>query len=150
MKKGSKNEIPLHGAIFWALVSGKIIKLALQLVWKKKLHKMAYVLWTCVDSKAYAHGNGHIHGIIHDYLPKFGTNIGVTIVYNVSIGICNYLVIESKIFIFQVLEMIFCEGCASNSFKICSIAFFTKIRSHWMAINQVSVISEYHCYIPSI
>ena len=73
MKKGSKNEIPLHGAIFCALVCAKIIKLAVQHVWKKHLHKMGYVVWTSMDSKAYAHGNGHIHGIIHDYLPKFGT-----------------------------------------------------------------------------
>jgi hypothetical protein len=103
-----------------------------------------------VDSKAYAYGNGHVHGIIHDYLPKFGTTIGVSIVDNVSIGICNYLEIKSKIFIFQVLEMTFCEGSASNSFEICSISFFTKSRSHWMATDQVSVISEYYCYIPSI
>ena len=60
-----------------------------------------------MDSKAYAHGNGHIHGIIHDYSPKFDTNIGVTIVDNVSIGIFNYLEIKSKIFILKVLKMTF-------------------------------------------
>jgi hypothetical protein len=43
----------------------------------------------------------------HDYVPKFGTTIGVTIVDNVFIGICNYFVIKNKIFIFQVLEMSF-------------------------------------------
>ena len=113
--------------VFYALVCWKNIKLAIQHVWKKNLHKMAYLGWTFADSKAYAHGNGHIHGIIHDYLTKFGTTIGVTIVDNISIGICNYLVIKIKIFILQVLEMTFCEGTASNSFEICSISFLAKV-----------------------
>ena len=60
-----------------------------------------------MDSKAYAHGNGHVHGIIHDYLSKFGRTTCVIIVDNVSIGICNYLVIKNKFFIFQVLEITF-------------------------------------------
>jgi hypothetical protein len=50
----------------------------------KKYHKMAYQQWTCVDFKAHAHGNGHIHEKIHDNMPKFGTTIGATIVDNVS------------------------------------------------------------------
>jgi len=57
---------------------------------------MANLVRTCEDSKAYAHGNCHIHGIIQDYLPKFGTIIGVSIMDNVSIGICHYLVKKVK------------------------------------------------------
>ena len=41
---------------------------------------MAYLEWTCVDFKAYAHGNDHIHGKLHDNTPKFGATIGVIIV----------------------------------------------------------------------
>ena len=51
---------------------------------KKKHHKFDYLLWTCVDFMAYAHGNGHIHGNIHDNMPQFGTSSGVTIVDNVA------------------------------------------------------------------
>ena len=45
---------------------------------------MTYLELTCVDCKTYAHGNGHIHGKIHDNMPKFGTTIGVIIMDNVS------------------------------------------------------------------
>ena len=45
---------------------------------------MAYLEWTCVDFKAYAHRNGHIQSTIHDNMPKFVTNIGVTFVDNFS------------------------------------------------------------------
>ena len=83
-EKGSKIQMPLHWAILCALFCGKNIKLAIQQVWKKNLHKFDYLLWTCVDFKAYAHGNGHIHGKIHDNMPKFGTSSGVTIVDNVA------------------------------------------------------------------
>ena len=84
MKKGSKIQMPLHWAILCALVCDKNIKLTIQQVWKKNFHKMAYLVWTCVDFKAYAHGNGHIHGKIHDSMPKFHTTSGVTIMENVA------------------------------------------------------------------
>ena len=84
MKNGSKIQMPLHLAILCALVCGKNIKLAIQHVWKKNLHKFDYLQWTCVDFMAYAHGNCHIHGKIHDNKPKFGTTNGVTIVDNVA------------------------------------------------------------------
>jgi hypothetical protein len=51
-------------------------------------------------------------------MPKFSTTIGVTIVDNVSMGICHYFGIKNKNFIFHVLEIIFSEGSASNSFGI--------------------------------
>ena len=47
-------------------------------------NKFANPVWTCVDFKANALANGHIHGKIHDNMPKFGTTIGVTIVDNVA------------------------------------------------------------------
>ena len=44
-----------------------------------------------MDFKAYAHGYGHIHGIAHDNMVKFGTTMGVTIINNVAIGIMIFL-----------------------------------------------------------
>ena len=85
MTKGSKIQ-SLHWAILCALVCGKNIKTG-NTTSLKSLHKMAYLEWTCVDFKAYAHGNGHIYGKLHDNMPKFGTTVGIIIVHNVSIGI---------------------------------------------------------------
>jgi hypothetical protein len=56
-------------------------------VWKKNLHKMAYLLWTGMDFNASAHGHNHIHGIVHNNMSKFGTTMGVNIVDNVCIAI---------------------------------------------------------------
>jgi hypothetical protein len=52
---------------------------------------MAYLLWTCMDFNASTHGHGHIHGIVHNNMSKFGTTKGVTIVDNVRIAIIIFL-----------------------------------------------------------
>ena len=63
---------------------------------------MAYLLWTRMDFNASAHGHGHIHGIIHNNMSKFGTTMGVTIVDNVCIAIIIF--VWNKILLFHFLS----------------------------------------------
>jgi hypothetical protein len=80
---------------------------------EKKLHKMAYIILTCMDFNASARGHGHIHSIIHNNMSKFGTTMGVTIVDNVCIAITIFSGIKCYFSIFQVAEMtFFCEVSA--------------------------------------
>jgi hypothetical protein len=58
---------------------------------EKNLHKMAYLLWTCIDFNASTHGHGHIHGIVHTNMSKFCTTMRVTIVDNIRIAIIYFL-----------------------------------------------------------
>ena len=107
MKKPSKNEILVHGALLCELVTAKSLRLAIPHVWKKNLHRMAYLLWTCLDFKADAQGHGKIHGIVHNNMSKFGTTMGVTIVDNVCIAIIYIFWIKTYFSIFLVQEMTF-------------------------------------------
>ena len=66
---------------------------------------MAYLVWTCMDFKAYAHGPSHC--IVNANMSKFGTTMGVTIVDNACKSIKISFLIKSYISIFQVREMTF-------------------------------------------
>ena len=58
-----------------------------------------------MDFKAYAHGHGQIHVIVHDNMSNFDPTMGVTTVDNVCIAIIYIL--ESFVSLFKCEKLIF-------------------------------------------
>lgn len=76
-----------------------------------------------MNFKAYARDPGHFHGIVHDNMLKFGTNMGVTIVNNVDIWIIYFL--EPKLLFpsFKSKNGFFVKEVCEISYKIGSFYF---------------------------
>lgn len=116
----------MHGALLCALVSGKIVNLQYH-KFEKYLRKMGHLVWTCMDFNPYAHGHGHIHGIGHDNMAKFGTTMGVTIVNNIAIGIMNCFVIKTNFPFFECVKWFFVKEVAQVNKKIGTLHFSSKV-----------------------